>query len=398
MAEINELLPSLINQGYLMSLCLNMIVKDESHIIEQTLRNICQNFPITHWIISDTGSSDNTIELIKNFFQKEGIDGCIHQEPWKNFSHNRNVALEACKGKGDYVLFFDADDYVEGVLTLPELSKDTYLFQFTSESGEVMYFRKLIIKNNGMYHWRSVLHEFITSETEKTSENIVGDYVIVSGRKGSRNKNKNKYLDDAKILEAAFKAREDEDLLPRYAFYCAQSYRDAQLIEPAILWYQKRIELDAGWKDEIYCSYIELGLLFERKNNHKEALYYWQQGIAHDPLRAECWYHCARRHSWDNNSALAYVFAKQACEIKIPEGSRLFIRKNIYLYWSYYEWCCNAYKEGKIAESYQAFKQLVKHCPPDLISRVSHQVPAYKPLMLQDSFAEVSELPLDLLP
>ena len=51
-----------------MSLCLNMIVKNESHIIEQTLENICCYFPLTYWVISDTGSSDDTIAIIENFF------------------------------------------------------------------------------------------------------------------------------------------------------------------------------------------------------------------------------------------------------------------------------------------------------------------------------------------
>ena len=89
-----------------MSLCLNMIVKDESHIIEGTLENICHYFPLTYWVISDTGSSDNTIALIEKFFANKKIEGHIHREPWKNFSHNRNAALNQCKDKADYVLFF----------------------------------------------------------------------------------------------------------------------------------------------------------------------------------------------------------------------------------------------------------------------------------------------------
>ena len=48
-----------------MTLCLNMIVKDESHIIEQTLENICQHFKLDYWVISDTGSSDRTPEIIE---------------------------------------------------------------------------------------------------------------------------------------------------------------------------------------------------------------------------------------------------------------------------------------------------------------------------------------------
>jgi len=53
------------------TICLNMIVKNESHVIEDTLQNIINYIKLDYWVISDTGSSDNTIEVIKNFFNKK---------------------------------------------------------------------------------------------------------------------------------------------------------------------------------------------------------------------------------------------------------------------------------------------------------------------------------------
>jgi hypothetical protein len=35
-----------------------MIVKDESHIIESTLKNILENIQIDYWVISDTGCAE----------------------------------------------------------------------------------------------------------------------------------------------------------------------------------------------------------------------------------------------------------------------------------------------------------------------------------------------------
>jgi len=46
------------------TICLNMIVRNESHIIEKTLKNICDNIAITYWVICDTGSTDNTKQII----------------------------------------------------------------------------------------------------------------------------------------------------------------------------------------------------------------------------------------------------------------------------------------------------------------------------------------------
>ena len=57
------------------TICLNMIVKNESHIIETTLNNIINHITIDYWVISDTGSTDNTKEIIKdawlNFYSME---------------------------------------------------------------------------------------------------------------------------------------------------------------------------------------------------------------------------------------------------------------------------------------------------------------------------------------
>lgn len=379
-----------------MTLCLNMIVKDESHIIKQTLENICQHFKLDYWVISDTGSSDHTPEIIEIFFKEKNIQGEIIYEAWQDFSYNRNVALKACLGKSDYILIFDADDSITGDLNLPTLEKDAYYFQLSNEDLSVKYLRKLIIKNNAQYHWRGVLHEYLENKNEQDVGEVQGDYVVISGRKGNRSLDKDKYLKDAKILEKAYIAGDDSDLLPRYAFYCAQSYKDAGLINKAIEWYLKRVELDTGWYDEKYCSFEQLGLLYEREENYKDALSYWQLGIAHDPHRAECWYHSARRHSWDHHPELAYCFAKQASNIKMPEGNRLFLNKNIYKYWSIYEWCLNSYKLGKIKESYQAFKRLVEYCPEDLVNRLTNQINEYRPFILKDSFYEGQLLALNL--
>ena len=53
------------------TICLNMIVKNESHIIEKTLENLCSYIKFTYWVICDTGSVDNTIDIISIFSIKK---------------------------------------------------------------------------------------------------------------------------------------------------------------------------------------------------------------------------------------------------------------------------------------------------------------------------------------
>ena len=57
-------------------IALNMIVKNESKIIIRLLESV---LPIVDsYCICDTGSTDDTKEIIKNFFDKWDISGCIN--------------------------------------------------------------------------------------------------------------------------------------------------------------------------------------------------------------------------------------------------------------------------------------------------------------------------------
>jgi tetratricopeptide (TPR) repeat protein len=73
-----------------------------------------------------------------------------------------------------------------------------------------------------------------------------------------RNKNPNKYLDDAKILEDGYKESivTKDGLHNRYAYYCANSYMDAGKREEAITWYKRTLTLQ-GWFDERYNSCLK---------------------------------------------------------------------------------------------------------------------------------------------
>ena len=132
------------------TICLNMIVKNEASIIVDTLTNILANIHIDYWVIADTGSDDGTQSVIQTFFQQRGIPGELLQHEWKNFGHNRELALQGAQGKTDYVFFFDADDRFEGTLALPEqLTATIYNFYLTNMVRTTRYPRRLLVKNDG---------------------------------------------------------------------------------------------------------------------------------------------------------------------------------------------------------------------------------------------------------
>ena len=101
------------------TICLNMIVKNESLIIIDTLLNLTSNIKFDYWVICDTGSTDNTKEVIIEFMKNKNIKGEFIEHEWKDFGHNRTLALEAAYSKTDYLFIFDADDKICGNLILP---------------------------------------------------------------------------------------------------------------------------------------------------------------------------------------------------------------------------------------------------------------------------------------
>ena len=63
------------------TLCLNMIVKNESHVIKRCLDSVKPI--IDYWVIFDTGSTDGTQRIIQEVLKD--IPGQLHERPWVNF-------------------------------------------------------------------------------------------------------------------------------------------------------------------------------------------------------------------------------------------------------------------------------------------------------------------------
>ena len=271
------------------TICLNMIVKNEAHIIIETLKNLCSYIKFSYWVISDTGSTDNTKKLITEFFEGKGIPGELVEHKWVDFAYNRTKALECAFNKTDYLLVFDADDSIVGDFKMPTIYDcDKYTLRFGINFS---YVRPLLINNRKKWVFKGVLHEFLENiDPILKSETIEGNYHLISGRSGSRNKNPNKYIDDAVILKNAYFKELDTDysLACRYAFYCAQSYKDAgaKWANDAIEWYKKCLTLNM-WEQEKYNSCLNIGDLYMKQNDHINALKYWYKTVEYDGERIE---------------------------------------------------------------------------------------------------------------
>ena len=292
---INEEAPKCSSKSY--TICLNMIVKNESHIIEKTLINLCKYVDFDAYYISDTGSTDNTISIIRDFFHKRNIPGEIEQVAWRDFGFNRTLALQMAFQKTDYLFIFDADDSIHGDFVMPEkLIHDAYQLKL---GDSFVYLRTLIVNNRKRWRFVGVLHEYITCiDKEESSASIEGGYYVDSGRSGSRSSNPDKYINDATVLEKGYMdemaghkrgdGSGDKNLAERYTFYCAQSYMDAGVayIDKSIEWYLRVLE-QQNWSQEKYYSALCLGNLYARKSDKYNSLKYYCKTMEYDEERIE---------------------------------------------------------------------------------------------------------------
>ena len=351
------------------TICLNMIVKNESHIILNTLNNLCQFFNFDYWVIVDTGSTDNTKQIISDFFLNKNIKGELHDTPWKNFGFNRSDALSKAFNKTDYLLIFDADDQIIGNLILPtNLDLDGYHLKF---GNNFSYVRLLLINNRLKWEFIGVLHEFIICKNDNYNcklDNITGNYYLISGKSGSRSNNPNKYMDDALILENAYfdAKKNNDDIMIRYSFYCAQSYKDAGNTLKSIEWYKKRID-HGGWNQELYYSYLTIGLLYNNINNIESAIYYWILSYNADPERCEGLYYVIKHCRENGFFKLAYFYYKLIENNKNRNLlDKLFVTEEIYKFLLDYEFTIIANYVNQHNDAIKSFHKLFKFFDSDI--------------------------------
>lgn len=338
------------------TICLNMIVKNEQAIITRCLQSVLPL--IDYWVIVDTGSTDNTKELIRTCMKD--IPGELHERPWVDFAHNRNQALNLAKGKADYILFIDADEVLrfEPDFVKPDLDKDFYYI--FSEYHGMKYARVGLVKDTLNWTWKGVRHEAIDCPQAKTLGTLAGVTNVVN-TDGARSKDPQKFQKDAIALEAAI---EKEPQNARYVFYLAQSYRDAEDYERALKNYEKRVSME-GWEQEVFWSLLQIAMIQELLEKPSESItnsYY--KAYLYRPMRAESLFRLSSYFRKKGDYFSGYLTARQGLTIPLSDDA-LFVEKWIYDYGLLLEYSICAYWLGKYQDAQLASYLLLAKNIPD---------------------------------
>lgn len=313
-------------------LCLNMIVKNESKVILRILNSVVNI--IDTFCICDTGSTDETVSMIENFFREKNIPGKVITEPFQDFGYNRSVALKACEEiDAEYILLLDADMIF---WKNPDISAEDFKKSLTYDSyhmyqGSNTYYYKntRIVRNRMGYSYWGVTHEYVNAPKNATQSKLERDVVFIKdiGDGGSK---QDKFLRDIRLLLKGLEEIPNND---RYTFYLANTYKDAGQYESAIEYYRKRIAL-GGWIEEVWYSHYNIGKCWKELKQMEKAICAWMDAYQAWPNRIENLYEITQHYRYTGKNQIAYMFYIIADRMRKDHLERdyLFMQRDIYDY------------------------------------------------------------------
>jgi glycosyltransferase involved in cell wall biosynthesis len=318
-----------------------MIVKNESKIIERCLRAAR---PILDYVsIVDTGSTDNTKEIIEKWCEKENLPCKVHEETFKNFSHNRTDSYNKAKETfpdSTYFLLLDADMVlvVNSNFDKSLLCEKAYMVEQYSNS--IRYWNLRLLGNEGVDKWEclGVTHEYweSTPNTKKART-----YMIEIDNKEDGGCKADKYERDKRLLLEGYNDPETPPgLKTRYTYYLGQTYECMGECEEAIKWFKIRSEEKNTWEEESWYAQYKIALCLQRLGREEEFVYECLQVFNRRPWRAEILlrlasYYRAKHPTPDKGTAMneiALMFALQAKDIPYPKDDVLFVEYDVYEY------------------------------------------------------------------
>ncbi len=331
---------------------LGMIVKNEGSVIKKCLESA--KSIIDYYVIVDTGSTDNTKEIIKETLK--GIPGEIIDRPWINFGYNRTECAALCKPHGDYFLTLDADMEIFGGNNLDKKKLIADFYMVYVYEANLIYRLGILMKND--YTWKSlgVTHEYWNSGEYTITEYLNSLSIRHYCTGGNRPE---KFVRDAQLLEQGLK---DEPNNARYMFYLGQTYYNMRNYEKALQWYQARVNA-GGWNEEVCyslymcaCCAMNLNHSFDRVINYV----FWAYGK--QPQNAEPIYYLLKYCREKERYHFGYYLGK-IIEKATKPNLLLWIKPEIYEYKITDELSICAYYVGRYEEAISLCDRALKNCP-----------------------------------
>lgn len=317
--------------------------------------------PVIDYVsVCDTGSTDETVELVEQWGRENGVPTRVHWEPFQNFGYNRTVSVELAKHAfpdTDYLLLLDADMVlmVESGWNKAALTDEHYLIRQVNPF--IDYWNTRLVRAALPWVCTGVTHEYW--ECPQPHPRTLLRTLWIDDREDGGYKADKFQRDERLLTEAVRDAKTPEHLRIRYYFYLAQTYRNLDQPQLAMRWYERRVKA-GGWPEEVYVAQCEKArLMIQLGFGHREIVAEHLDAYRLRPTRAEALWQLASYCRERQHYAEGYLFAKVGKDIPLPDDI-LFVQRDVYEWRLLDEFAICAYWIGQYRESADAGQRILR--------------------------------------
>ena len=344
-----------------------LMVKNEEKRICVSLDSV--KSVISSVVIYDTGSTDNTISVIRDWCESAGLPLRLKEGPFVDFSTSRNAGLEFADTFDDidYILMLDSNDELRSPYQLMHVchdykDKDNTGFMLCQEwffgESSTKYFNVRMIKPRSRWWYKGVIHEYINRYTDSTldcevinASEIVRcpDVIIYQDRIADEGKSVPRYRRDKELLLAEIERNPKDS---RSMFYLAQTCECLGDPADALYYYRLRSMLD-GFEEERFQSFVRAGdNALKLGHSPEECIVWFMKAYSHSK-RAEPLVKIGNIYNSMGKNHVASMFYKEACLLQFPTEAILFVDRKTYDYERHHKmgisgWYSGNYFEGKL--------------------------------------------------
>jgi hypothetical protein len=319
------------NYDNLLHLCI--MVKDAGPQFENML---IENMPfVDRWTIMDTGSTDETLDIIKRVLVNKR--GQLFHEPFVNFKVSRNRCLELTGKECKFIVILDDTYVLKGKLRdfLKTVRGDQYSDSFSMyiQSNDVQYVSNRIIKSDSGLRYIHRIHEVINSEN---NINVIVPNIHATILDGRFDYMEKRTMERKKLdLKLLFEELEEDPMEPRTYYYLGQTYNLIENYELAYKYFLKRSEFtNSGFIQERIDAVFEAARLANFKLNlpWEVSLQLYEQCFKIDESRSEPLYFIGIHYYLigdKKNRKISYDYFKRAFIIGFPIHSQYGLKPDL---------------------------------------------------------------------
>ena len=341
-----------------MKIIVYAICKDEEKLLALWYESMKEADKI---YVLDTGSNDNSLELLKSYPNVEVKQQIIN--PWR-FDTARNISLEMVPEDVDVCVCTDIDERfepgwrnaIEKVWT-KNTTRGKYKYNWSlNEDGTpgVTFILDKIHSRHG-YSWIHQVHEVLTNEIEEFDVEIP----IILNHYQDRSKSRTMYLE---ILERAVKENPND---ARDVYCLGREYKAYHRYDDAIKCFHDYLKLEnATWDQERATTMRYIGDCYRAKGFFEEAIMWYQFAIEETPNVREPKFELGNLYHDIGDYENARIYLNEA--LKIKEKNANYINEETAWNGTIYDLLAvSEYFTGHYKEALENAEEAAKYFPND---------------------------------